>query len=776
MTLADEAIISESEGTIKVLGTGKILIKKNKTVENRGTIENDGEIDIDEQSNVISQGKIDNKGLFHSRGQISELNQDSIGGIVIIDSKTGFQTNVPTIQYNNLQLRGSGLKRFDNKNLRVGVTSFFSSDPNTPILYEDNQSLLTYDTVIHNGSINPGQFDKGLTGLHGNSAQRVSGTGTFRHLQLDNAAGADVVDGGGFSVSHHLELKNGELRNSEDNNFTLGGNKGVNDQDTVLISRSNGSIAYSPVVAEGAALKVSYEENNGTTQFVTGEEIPANDSIYALSVYNTAGLVMDRDVNVNDSIYIASKVTTYQGATAEDQHTLSLHSIKNPEFGNEYAEIDGSFERTVLPAGFVALFNNRHITASFNEETDKNGIEAVTMDVRPNTEFADPDKRGDTKVQRPYRISAQDADGNEVTEGFKMDVQYVWRHKPPFDSPENETFEEGMDRTEEFVMQEWLPEGRWADVDPDTQGDVEAVAGTDWLFSTITIVNTGEFGIGFPALDYLYIMANAIFEGPYRSNWGVMDTTTFTQARAELTTPPDIYPYNLDPNRENIQMNPEITGVVDWVVLEFRTEKERLLEDESGRFYKTCLLKYDGSLIDPSDGRNGVLLQEDFTQNINGVPIDTTGEGNYYIAIRHRNHLAVVTDSSFTLSRENSRKVINFNDPSVVAGWERSRDPEIWDDPLLEAAPLKVIQFANEGLGIYGIAAGYAGNLNNNERRGVIDSLDFDYVWEDMNIEGYFYAPSTVNNADYNMDGIVNTLDFNMSWNNRRRQTIVDKP
>jgi len=765
LVAAGEAIRNGAGGTIKNLSNGKIIVAKKNIVENQGSIENQGEIIIEEESNLDSEGNINNEGTITSYGQISKLNQSNLGGILIIDTEPGNQTNVPTIDYNNLQLKGLGNKIFDaSTNGSVRTLTYFSSDDSTPILYNPEQTLVGLGTVNHDGNTNPGQ-DYGRIGLYGNQAQDIYGTGIIRELELNNLEGADVINGGGFSVTHRLDLANGDLRNSIDNNFNLGGDG----SSSTTITKSNGTLAIHPNNPNDVDLTVTYLENSGT-RHTTGGEIPDNDSIFVLGVENSLGLELTKDINVEDSIYVGSTIRTYSDIDPDNAHTLALYSDKDPVFENTYSEIDGKFKRTNLPPGLVRLFNNRHTSVQFADNDSKGDLASVTMDIRPDTQFDDPAQKGETKVRRTFDISGEDVDGNSVEEGFNMQVQYAWIHRPPFGTSGNETFEEGMEGVDEFVFQEWQDGGRWVDV-KNGQGVNTPVDLTDWVYSTIMISDMGEFGIGFPALDYLYIMANAILEGPFRPSAGIMDTTLFKEAS---DTPPDIYPYNLDPNREKIVKSPEVEGIVDWVVLEFRSGQTEQFQADDSVFYRTCLLRYDGELVD-ADGRQGVTLPKELTMNAAGnKSIDTTGQSSYYITVRHRNHLAIVTQNSFTLTRDfAAQQQLNFNDPAFVLGGAKSKDPEIWDIDELTGSVLKIISF-DDGNAVYGIAAGMAGEYESADRRWIIGSEDLDYVWENINSEGYFYN-GLVNNADYNMDGIVNTLDFNVSWNNRKRAAEVDR-
>ncbi|GAB5465585.1 MAG: hypothetical protein Kapaf2KO_10210 [Candidatus Kapaibacteriales bacterium] len=763
IAFADDAIKVNQQGKITNLSGGTITVKANKSVQNQGEISNEGEITIEEESNINSEGTINNIGRITSYGQIVRLNQASIGGIVIMDTRDGFLTNVPTVEYNHVELKGAGRKILDKNNTSASSLSYFSSDAGTPLIYDPDQLFIARGEVNHNGITNPTE-NHGLFGLYGGSAQNIYGTGAFQHIDLDNSAGADVINGGGFRIGYQLELTDGEMRNTTDNNFKIGND----DTNEFTINKVNGSIATHPENDNGSDLTVNYLENSGFTH-TTGGEIPDDQTLVAMRVENTLGLELTRNVEVQDILEIDSYIRTYSEGGTEDGFLLTLAGTNDPVFNNEYAEIDGSFRRTNLPTGFVHLFNNRFTSAEFETEADRNGITSVTMDIRRDTKQPLNEMNPDEKVFRNYEISGANASGDSVNTGFSMNVQYGWIHRPPFGTQGNETFEKGIDRVEDLVYQRWLSDaGRWTNVN-ENQAPNTLDASSDWVFSSVTITDMGRFSVGFPALDYLYLLANAILEGPWRPSAKIMDTTVFQEAPM---TPPDIYPYNLDPNRERIVRSPEAEGIVDWVVLEFRSNQTEQFQSSDSVFFKTALLRYDGMLIDP-DGSDRVNLQKEFTQNASGTKsIDTTGRSQYYIAVRHRNHLAVVTQNSFSLTRDFvAANVLELTSPNVMLGGARTLDPEIWTTDGLTGTALKVIDFRNDGSQIFGLAAGNVGELKAPDRRWIIGDEDFNTVWANINSEGYIFE-GVINNADFNMDGIVNTTDFNISWNNRKRASL----
>jgi hypothetical protein len=89
-------------------------------------------------------------------------------------------------------------------------------------------------------------------------------------------------------------------------------------------------------------------------------------------------------------------------------------------------------------------------------------------------------------------------------------------------------------------------------------------------------------------------------------------------------------------------------AVVDWVLVELHhpNNPERIVARQA------ALLTRDGNIVDPATN-NTVLIFKD---------IDSV---KYYVAVRHRNHLGVMTDKALDLSIPND-VVVDFTDPKVA--------------------------------------------------------------------------------------------------------------
>jgi hypothetical protein len=124
----------------------------------------------------------------------------------------------------------------------------------------------------------------------------------------------------------------------------------------------------------------------------------------------------------------------------------------------------------------------------------------------------------------------------------------------------------------------------------------------------------------------LYANVNIFLQGPYNSSAGNMNTSLNSSGYL-----PNAQPYNQSPwNYNGTESVPSgfftiQTNIVDWVLVELRQTPTGTAVSK-----RAALLKNDGRILDCVDGISNVV----FT----GVT-----SGNYYLVVRHRNHLAAMS-------------------------------------------------------------------------------------------------------------------------------------
>lgn len=156
-------------------------------------------------------------------------------------------------------------------------------------------------------------------------------------------------------------------------------------------------------------------------------------------------------------------------------------------------------------------------------------------------------------------------------------------------------------------------------------------------------------------------------------------------------------------------------GVVDWVLLELREADETTI---AGR--RAAFVMSDGWIKD-TDGSSGVRFL---------IP-----EGNYYVVIHHRNHLSVMSATTWPLSAVSSG-IVDFTS-SISSAYTTG------------PAPLRDL-----GGGVFGAPAG-DGNSD-----GGVDGLDYNKIWVIQNGTAWDYSKF----ADFNLDGSIDASDSNSLW------------
>ncbi|MBM3436638.1 MAG: hypothetical protein FJY07_10535, partial [Bacteroidetes bacterium] len=215
------------------------------------------------------------------------------------------------------------------------------------------------------------------------------------------------------------------------------------------------------------------------------------------------------------------------------------------------------------------------------------------------------------------------------------------------------------------------------------------------------------------AWDMTKVDLKVFLEGPFR------DTDMITDLSAgddfPLTQPYDYSPWNYT-GLESIAL-PMPQNIVDWVLIELRAPEGDASTAGSGTIIarQAALVKNTGGVV----GTDGSSLLE-FTVHV---------RDNLFVAVQHRNHLAVLSASPLTESDD----VYEYD---FTNGSEKA-----WGNGQKEIAD-----------GIYGMIAGDGDNS------GVVDDTDNVDVWKlQAGTDGYL-------NGDFNMNHQVTNPDKNDFW------------
>lgn len=658
-------------------------------------------------NNNKASGKIVNEGTIRIRSAGSIIGMpDTIGGRVeFIANRPEHQQIIPNVVYHQLFVTGETPKYVDSLWNAPGTKPLATLDSfivSRSILKVDSVEVNAKSTVKNQQAQVVGKRDVRLNGV--SSPQNIFGDGYFTNLNIDNSLGVDVVNGGGFTVTKKLELTKGELRNDQQNNFNIA--------DSVVIIRHIGSsLASEPNM--GKHITVRYV---GTGSMVSTGELPSDSTKLAILRNETSdGVTLTKSVTVNKELYLKSPIITEPDTT--NIHILTLTSEQDPIFDSPDAEIMGSFRRTFIRFdGNRTIFNNPYTWVSFDSPDLAGRINEMTFRVMPKT--SPPYPKGEIKVQRTISIKALDINFNPVQNGFTMQMGYGWRYSSNPDKDETNNLP-----VADLILQRWTGSD-WFDIRSSKTPQVNI--DEEWGYGFASEINmVGDYAIGMPGGLLLTLNSRVLLEGPYRFGSMAMD---LRMKNLIPTTPPDIYPYNLDPNRPYINVKTIPDSIVDWILLEFRPTFT-----SSDRYYRTVFLHVDGRIVD-LDGESPVLLAK------GGID-----SGEYFIAVRHRNHLAIITENRVSIYPETMNQIIDFTNPSNIMG---------------RTSALRPVGYDIDGRILWAM---FTGDTNGD---GKINQADFVNIWEARDMEGYL-------NADLNMSGLINTRDFNFGWNNRGKETLV---
>ncbi|MFN9777415.1 MAG: hypothetical protein ACK54V_06155 [Candidatus Kapaibacterium sp.] len=686
-----------------------------------GKINNSGTIRVRGAALSTATAVIKNDSGLVLFGGNTEIRQPEILGRVEYYLDSAQDQRVPQIRHSVSVFKGRGPKVLDttyNGTRFVSIDTLITS-ADAKIVVDKAYPLVALGRVNHEGEVNPSGAD-GTVLLQGTSAQSVDGQGVLRTLEIDNTSDVFLINKAELGVRSNLYLHRGVLRTSTDNNVRLA--------DGTRVTRTyEASISDRPLYDKTYSLYYI-----GTQAITTGNEVPAADGVVKmLSVQNDGGVSMSESIAVSDSIEVGRDSVALTLRTETDTtspNVLTYTSAANdPRFTSDRSEIIGNLRRTnVRTDGSWIGFHNRYTGVSFASNAALNGARSIEIESRPNT-FPRP-QDGQTKARRLVVLTARDSASNVVSSGLSYKMKYAWINDP-FNAAVNES--NGADAAT-MILQHWNGV-RWRNnkfARRPTQ-----LSSTGWAFSqSDSVAETGTFAFSLPAAESPKLVTRVFMEGAFRTC--SMQSDLVSSGRLP-GTPIDIYPYNLDSQRSGINLSVLPGDAIDWVVVELRRGISTTPD-----FVKCGILYADGVIGNP-DGKNRFLT----------FP-DTLTTRDYYVVVRHRNHLAIMTEKPFNLKEEDavlSDVPLDFASGLVTLGGSAAQKPVARDD---------------NGIISYAM---FAGDVNGD---GVIDDngdrSDLDSLYLSRTLDGY-------RNQDADLSGLVTTRDFTLTWNNRTKKTLVPR-
>jgi hypothetical protein len=235
----------------------------------------------------------------------------------------------------------------------------------------------------------------------------------------------------------------------------------------------------------------------------------------------------------------------------------------------------------------------------------------------------------------------------------------------------------------------------------------------DTFGATLTVNNNTPTGV--------VVQARAFLEGAY-AGASSMSTTLRSSNNIPLAQPYNRAPWLYAGTESATSLSAIPTNAVDWVLLEVRNATTNALIETRAAF-----LLSNGLIVDADGTTNGVRFQ------------NITSGSSYKLAVRHRNHLAVIGANAVTVP--NATPYDFAATAQVVAG---------------------ATQLKNVGGGIYALHAG------DTHAEGVITYFDYNKFAAQIG------TALPYSDGDCNLDGVVNGSDFSIMQPNIQMCNVTE--
>ena len=252
--------------------------------------------------------------------------------------------------------------------------------------------------------------------------------------------------------------------------------------------------------------------------------------------------------------------------------------------------------------------------------------------------------------------------------------------------------------------------------------------------------NTGDDGIALSTRVWL--------QGPYNQQTQLMDNTLQLKDLLPVKQPYAAQPFAYNGSEVRSSAVDSATAgdaLVDWVLIDIRTNANTIVAS------KAALLQRDGDVVDAQSGSNWLSFAN--------VPT-----GNYYVSLRHRNHLGVITASPLNLTQ--TAKLVDFTSTdTVVAGKEtrltNGKSAWLWAGDANASQTLTVSGPAND---INTVVARVLNDPSNTQASTNFAAVGYDNA--DINLDGSSMFTGPSNDANVLLANILlNGLNTNSVTN-----------
>ena len=671
-----------------------------------------------------SEGTITNEGVITVHGN-ARIDQAAIGGQVEYRRDRADSQFVAHTTYQHLLLSGQSRKMLIDGLRPVRTTQMFlTTDSLVTVDLTPATFIEALDSVNHRGHINPLSW-QGTLRLAGVVRQPATGNGSTPVLEIANADAVRLYGLSALRVTHRLDLQRGRVENTATDNINL-------DSAAWLWRRAEASL-QADVRARGLINLRWY----GDSAILAGPEVPlARATLDSVRQDVLAGVTLSRDAWVNGHLSLAGTLHTEELDTA--RHAVYLNTPRDPTFVNTWAEVDGTMHRTALLNGPRMLMNHAYAWVQFSSPQQQGAVQQIRIRSKPLTR---PLPLSDIlyKVDRSLELSFLDSASRNVPDSsFDMTMGWGWRmnYDPTFEGAKvPETTQQLIGKESQLVLLRY--DGslyqQYGFSQLPTLSSMES--SPFWRYSSTQFIRAGgSYAFGMSGSPVWALRGRVILEGAVRSIGDAaapLMSTELVQRGLLPQTPPRIYPYlaDLEPKGDTVAVLAD--SLVDWVTLEFRRD---LTSSGAPEHIETLILSANGTLLDP--------------RTLRDKAIDSIQPGFYHLVLRHRNHLSIATADPVLVDRSNAQAYIDFTNGSGLFGGASTQR-------LISA-------YGNRRY--FGMTAGNMdGGLAVLGRAEVITNDDMLGIWTSR---GVVQRYSTF---DTNLDGVVTTLDWDTSWNNRGR-------
>jgi len=447
---------------------------------------------------------------------------------------------------------------------------------------------------------------------------------------------------------------------------------------------------------DGLSDKEELEETNTDPNKADTDGDGLNDKA-ELGTHNTDPNVADSD---NDGLSDGEEVNTYSTSPLDDD--TDKDGLSDGEEVNTYGtdplatdtDNDGLSDHDEVTV---------HQTDPLLEDGDQDGLtdkeELEDYDIDPNKADTDGDGLSDGDERYTYKTDPNevDTDGDGLSDHDEVLVHNTNPLKKDSDGDGLSDFDE---------VNEYNTHPMKADTDGDGFTDGEEVE-----------QETDPNKVNVAALS-----VKMLLQGAYSPDTQLMKDDL---RLAELI--PDTQPYNVEPinytgtemlNTDQLAVSGH-DAIVDWVLVELRSALSKT--DIVSR--KAFLVQRDGDVVDPVTASSKL--------NFEGVE-----QGDYYVAVRHRNHLGVMTAAPVKF--ESTDVSVDFSAKDTLVEGDHARAP----------SKFKAMLWAGDANGDNRLIANGSGQDSGIVLVQILKAENNDSFNSNFIVNGYHVA-------DFNMDGKV---------------------